>query len=196
MEKVNYLGHDLAVVDKGGRQYAAMKPLVEAMGLDWRAQHRLIQNDSILSSVMVVMKFPGADGKRYKMLALPLEYLNGWLFLVPVLRYRGELRERLMSYQRKCYYALGSHFCKCSTQTPPEHLVTMSDFKLAMAGREAHGQAKADMFRAAEEFFLVMKQEPHAVSMLPVGNDCGNRFQALPQPEPVPAYDVVQLDLF
>ena len=51
---------------------------VENIGLDWVSQHKRIQRKEALNSVMVIMTTTGNDGKKYEMLCLPIEVLNGW----------------------------------------------------------------------------------------------------------------------
>ena len=102
---------DLQIVrDETGSILVAMKPVVDALGLDWKSQHRNISEDPVLNSVMVIMTTTGADGKQYEMFCLPLDYLNGWLFRINANRYRGTRREVIIRYQRECYRVLADHF--------------------------------------------------------------------------------------
>lgn len=104
--KIPFHGNEIIAVEKDGKKYVAMKPIAEAIGLDWDSQKRNISNDPVLSSVKVVMTSTGTDGKKYDMVCLPLEYLNGWLFKVPACRYTGKRRQVIELYQRECYQAL------------------------------------------------------------------------------------------
>ena len=52
----------------------------------------------------------GADGKRYEMVCLPLDYFNGWLFRIDSRRHKGARRELIIKYQRECYHVLAKHF--------------------------------------------------------------------------------------
>ena len=100
----------LFVVEKNGRRWVAMKPICEAIGIDWDSQRKRIKRDPILSSVAVMMTATGADGKQYEMLFLDLDYLNGWLFGIDANRVMPELRERVIEYQRECYKVLAGYF--------------------------------------------------------------------------------------
>jgi hypothetical protein len=103
---VEFCGAELITVeDADGEILVAMKPICEALGLDWRAQQRLMNNDPILSEGKVVMTLPSAGGPQ-EMVCLPLDYLNGWLFKTNANRYSGERRERILTYQLECYRAL------------------------------------------------------------------------------------------
>jgi hypothetical protein len=50
------------------------------------------------------------DGKRYKMLALPLEYLHGWLFGISASQVKEEFRDKITLYRRECFQALSTAF--------------------------------------------------------------------------------------
>lgn len=104
--KVPFHGNDVLAVEKDGRIYVAMKPICEAIGLDWSCQLRNIKNDKVLQKTMVVMTIVAGTGSGREMVCLPLEYLNGWLFKVPASRYTGEQRKVIMLYQKECYQAL------------------------------------------------------------------------------------------
>jgi len=104
--RIPFHGDEILAIVKNSRKYVAMKPIAEAIGLDWGCQKRNIANDPVLNSVRVVMTSTGSDGKSYKMICLPLEYLNGWLFKVSASRYSGKRREIIELYQRECYHAL------------------------------------------------------------------------------------------
>lgn len=112
LKKVPFNGDKILVVEKDGKRYVPMKPIVEALGLTWKNQYEIIRNDPVLSSVILVTRTTGADKKSYDMISLPLEYLNGWLFKIPALRYTGCRREAIIKYQRECYQALYRYFHK------------------------------------------------------------------------------------
>ena len=52
LQTINFHGTEIPVVEKGGKQYVAMKPIVEAMGLDWSKQLKIIKNDPVLNSTV------------------------------------------------------------------------------------------------------------------------------------------------
>jgi len=79
---VNFAGTALMGLLDGDTAWVAMRPIVEGMGLDWKAQYDKIKEDEVLASVVGQKTMTGADGKRYKMVCLPEEYLQGWLFTV------------------------------------------------------------------------------------------------------------------
>lgn len=106
---VDFHGDRLFVFEQNGVQYVAMKPIVEALGLDWHGQRQRIHRDEVLSEGAVMMPSP-SNGGTQDALCLPLHLLNGWLFGVDAARVRPELREKITLYRRECFQALADHF--------------------------------------------------------------------------------------
>ena len=110
-ELIQFHGHDVVtIVHDNGKIYVAIKPICDAIGLEWSAQFRRIQRDVVLTSVVAMMAITAADKKTYETLCLPLGMLNGWLFGVDANRVKPELRGAVIDYQRDCYEVLDSHF--------------------------------------------------------------------------------------
>lgn len=106
--------HDAQVVCvmHDGKPFVALRPLCDALEIAWEAQFRAIKKDPVLTSVVDELSTTGADGKRYSMLCLPLDYLNGWLFKIDAGRYKpgDPRRDRIIAYQRECYRVLAEYF--------------------------------------------------------------------------------------
>lgn len=108
---VDFHGHALAVVTgPAGEHLVAMRPICEAIGLDWASQFTRIKRDEVLHSTVVVITTVAQDGKQREITCLPLEYLNGWLFGIDVARCREEIRPALIQYKRECYAALAAYW--------------------------------------------------------------------------------------
>jgi hypothetical protein len=88
----------------------AMKPICENIGLQWEGQLKRLNRHPVLKSTMSMMDIVAEDGKRRKMVTLPLEFLNGWLFSIDATRAKPEIRPRLIEYQRECFKVLAAHF--------------------------------------------------------------------------------------
>lgn len=107
---VDFHGRALTVITgPEGEHLVAMKPICEAIGLQWEAQLKRIKRHPILSQGMSIMDTPSAGGDQ-ETTCLPLDYLNGWLFGVDASRVRPEIRERLVQYQRECFAALAAYW--------------------------------------------------------------------------------------
>lgn len=115
---VQFHGASLFVTTINGAPHVAMRPIVEAIGLDWKAQYSRIQRHAVLKTCVVITttQMPGDDQAR-EVVCLPLDKLNGWLFGVSVSRVRPELRQKLTQYQAECFDVLARHF-GAATQPP------------------------------------------------------------------------------
>ena len=106
---VDFHGHALTVIaGPEGEHLVAMKPICEAIGLQWEAQLKRIKRHPVLSQGVSIMDTPSAGGEQ-EATCLPLDYLNGWLSGVDASRVRPEIRERLVQYQRECFAALAAY---------------------------------------------------------------------------------------
>ena len=117
-KEVEFYGDTIiAVRAQGGGVYVPLRPICELLGVDWSAQRRRIGRDAVLSdsamSVAVTTTDITADSRRPRtseMLALPLDYVSGFLFGINADRVKPEIRDRLIRYQRECYRVLAEAF--------------------------------------------------------------------------------------
>lgn len=107
---VEFHGATLVTTIINGAPYVAIRPIAEALNLDWAAQFSRIKRHPVLSSTVVITATVAEDGKQREMFMLPLDKLNGWLFGVSVGRVKPELRARLTQYQAECFDVLAQHF--------------------------------------------------------------------------------------
>lgn len=112
IQTVNFHNQSLITLQKDDVAYVAMKPICENIGLDWEAQRQRISRDEVLNSVACMIKATGTDSKIYKMLCLPIHYLNGWLFGVDTNRVKVEIKDKLITYKKECYQALFDYWNK------------------------------------------------------------------------------------
>ncbi|WP_341669039.1 phage antirepressor N-terminal domain-containing protein [Alcaligenes sp. SDU_A2] len=107
---VDFHGNPLTVVTAAdGQRLVAMRPICEAIGVQWEAQLKRIKRDPVLSEAMSIMDIPSLGGEQ-STVCLPLEYLNGWLFGISTSRVKPEIRQRLEDYQRECYQVLNAYW--------------------------------------------------------------------------------------
>lgn len=109
---------DLIVqLGEDGEIYVALRPIVEALGLDWSAQYRRIGRDPVLSEEMKMisvavtatqMRQRGEGAKSY--LCLPKQFISGFLFGINANRVREELRARIIQWQREAHLFLDAAF--------------------------------------------------------------------------------------
>ena len=62
--RIPFHGNEILAIEKNGRKYVAMKPIVEAIGLEWKKQQEIIKRDPVLSSSATITGVVAADGKE------------------------------------------------------------------------------------------------------------------------------------
>lgn len=107
---------ELYLVEHNGQPYTAMRPIVENMGLDWKAQ--LVKIKQRFSSVVGEITTTGKDGKQYQMLCLPLKKLFGWLMTISPNKVKPELRDTVIMYQNECDDVLWDYWTKGKAVNP------------------------------------------------------------------------------
>ena len=110
MELVRFADRDLVAVKKNETVYVALKPICEALEIDYAGQRRMVMRDDVLKTTVDATSTVGADGKQREMLCLPLDYLNGWLFRIKASHFPESKRALIVRYQKECYRALAEHF--------------------------------------------------------------------------------------
>lgn len=146
VEVIKFNEKEIQVVrDDQAQPLVAMKPICEALGVEWKRHHQVIMKDVVLSSVITRKVITAADGKQYETICLPLDYLNGWLFKIDARRYQGERRELIIRYQKECYRVLAEHFLGRQPGQPESSAPVPADLADAM---------QRQMLRAVEQAAL------------------------------------------
>ena len=128
-ESVKFNDADIiCVVGEFGKIDVVIKPICDQLGLDSRRQIRTITEDEILGAERCVHTVrvsltrknrPDVSEQTHqvrkkqprKMVCLPLEFLNGWLFQIRLTNTMSEeTKAKLLDYKRKCYKTLFHHF--------------------------------------------------------------------------------------
>lgn len=92
-----------AVTDENNNIFVPVKPICQAIGVQFEAQYHRMSRHYILSSVMSTMDTTGADGKTYEMVCLPVEFVYGWLFTIDASLVAEASRDNVKRYQLECY---------------------------------------------------------------------------------------------
>ena len=109
---IPFNGDEIMAITVDGKKFVVPKQICENLGIDWEGQRQRIERDSVLSSTTCVIKVVAKDGKDREMSALPLEYLNGWLFGIDDTRVKEEIRQKVIDYKKQCYIVLYEYFNK------------------------------------------------------------------------------------
>jgi hypothetical protein len=99
-------------MERGPVVYVPLRPIATALGLNWSAQFRRVQRDSVLApeARIVAMTATNPLGGDPEVLCLPLDLLPGWLFGIDTARVKPELREAIDRYRRECFRVLWDAF--------------------------------------------------------------------------------------
>ena len=73
-------GKRISILLNNGEWWIAIKPICEALGVNYKKQHEGILSDEILSQLSTQQGMVGADGRLRNMTCLPEKYIYGWLF--------------------------------------------------------------------------------------------------------------------
>ncbi len=108
VSKVNSI--EIQTVEKDKDYCVPIRPICDALGVDFSAQRQRIDRDEILCSTVVVITTVAADKKEREMYCLPIKYVWGWLLTIDVSRVKEEAKEVVIAYQMECYDVLYNYF--------------------------------------------------------------------------------------
>jgi hypothetical protein len=103
---------EIQIVQNGSEKYVAIKPICQAIGIDFQNQINKLKEDDILSELYTLRYIVGADSKSRKMATIPLKYVFGWLFTINSNNVKEEVKSDLIEYKKQCYDALFETFTK------------------------------------------------------------------------------------
>ena len=110
LQRINFYGSDLLTVERNGTLYVAMKPVCECIGVDWDSQRKKVMGHPLLSSTAVITTVVAQDGKSRKMVMLPINYIQGWLFMIDANRVAPEIKDKVITYQKECFDVLHDYW--------------------------------------------------------------------------------------
>ena len=87
-----------------------IKPICEALGIDYSTQLKKIMEDEDWSSVMGLSPTTGADGKIYEMCCISKKYILAWLLSINPANVKPEARQAVREYRNLCYDILYNYF--------------------------------------------------------------------------------------
>jgi hypothetical protein len=101
---LEFNGKVIYFLAKDGQYWIAIKPICDALKVQYVRQFKNIKQDEILSQLLSDQTMVGADNRLRKMVCLPERYVYGWIFSI-----RSDSPE-LLKYKRECYNLLFEHF--------------------------------------------------------------------------------------
>ena len=100
---------ELTGVETNGEIFIALKPICEAIGIDWERQRERLNEHPILGKVPAIQGVPSAGGMQ-ETLCLPLDFIPGWLFTINPNQVSEAARPTLLLFQEHCFKALRDYF--------------------------------------------------------------------------------------
>ncbi|MEM7550881.1 MAG: phage antirepressor N-terminal domain-containing protein [Bacteroidota bacterium] len=101
---LQFNGKAIYSLDVEGEYWIAIKPICEALGVDYIAQYKAVKKNEILGQLLSEQTMVDSAESRRKMVCLPEKFIYGWLFSI-----RSE-SEELKRYKLECYEVLYNHF--------------------------------------------------------------------------------------
>lgn len=139
------------LVIENGKKLVPIKPICDALGVQYPTQKEKIENDEILSSTVRLSRTVAADGKEREMFCIPLKFVFGWLFTINPANVKEEAREAVIQYKLACYNALYQSFT--DSQQFLEAKQAMVEEKLAELDEVTNNfkSAKSSMYEKKKE---------------------------------------------
>lgn len=144
------------VTDEDGNVFVPIRPICDAIGINYSSQFEKLRDDDTLSEAVVPLKgITGADGKSYEMICIRLQYVYGWLFTINPKNVAPEARETVSRYRRECYNVLYEHFTgtlRRQIETNEAEVAALKEVNAAIADEK---EAKARRKKAEEHLAKV-----------------------------------------
>lgn len=101
---LQFNGKNIFFLNADGQYWIAIKPICEALGVDYIRQFKNLKEDPILSQLLSNQTIVADDKKLREMVCLPEKYVYGWLFSI------NSKSKELAEYKLTCYDVLYNHF--------------------------------------------------------------------------------------
>lgn len=140
------------IIIENGEKRVAVKPICEALGIDFSGQLQRLKRDEILNSTMVTVTTVGGDGKDREMVTIPFKFVFGWLFTIDHKQVKEGVREAVIRYKMECYDALYAHFTELDEYLKFRTQLAEQVWDQVEAARDDFKDAKAKLERLKVEF--------------------------------------------
>lgn len=101
---LEFNGKTILFTNVNGETFVAVKPICEALEIDYEAQRKAINRSKLLSQLPSKQTVVAKDNRLRKMLCFNEKYVYGWLFSI------NSESEELIEYQKTCCDLLYNHF--------------------------------------------------------------------------------------
>jgi hypothetical protein len=101
---LEFRGKTLLMVNKDGIVWIAIKPICEAIGVNYKQHHANLIEDPILGPASCKHRMQIPNDQPRQMTCLPESLIYGWIFSI------SSKSPELVEYKRECYNVLFNHF--------------------------------------------------------------------------------------
>lgn len=101
---LEFKGKTLLFTSKEGITWIAVKPICEALQVNYKQQHANILDDPILGPVSCNHRMQVEDDQARIMTCLPEKFIYGWIFSIQ------SKSQELQEYKKQCYEILFDYF--------------------------------------------------------------------------------------
>lgn len=166
LQSIPFHGTTIAAAKDGETIRVALRPVCEAMGIDYTAQYRRLERTSW--AVVAMMAMTGSDGKTYEMVTVDRRTFTMWLATIDTTRLKSERARNLVeTFQREAADALDNYFHNGGAINPnaTEHQMralmfqTQAQMELCQA---AKGLIHPDHLEAKARIILARGMGEHA----------------------------------
>lgn len=147
---VPFHGDTLFIVVHEGKPYTPVRPIIEGMGLDWKAQYRRLDQNKKRWTVVKLTTVTKTGSKEA--LCMPVWKLAGFLATIHPKQVRYEIRSKVELYQNECDDALWAYWTKGQAVNPraaapaaptigPDEMVLKKDRYISMLEAQTTSQS-------------------------------------------------------
>jgi len=137
---LEFNGKTLLFLSNEGEYFVALKPVCEAIGVNYKNAHEALLKDPILSQLSSMHGVVAADGRLRKMVCLSEKYIYGWLFSLQ------SKAPSFLEFKKECYEVLYNHFHGTIT------------------GRKELLQQRAELKKAQKEILEKLQNDPDYIT--------------------------------
>ena len=101
---LEFKGKNLLFLSKDGTYWVAIKPVCEAINVNYNRQFQNLKSHPILGPVFAVQQMQVPGDQIREMVCLPESFIYGWIFSI-----KSDSKE-LIDYQKECYQVLFEFF--------------------------------------------------------------------------------------
>lgn len=146
-----------AVCDENHNIFVPVKPICQALGIDFAAQYNKLQADPTLAPTVAIIATVATDEKERNMVCLPVKFIYGWLFTINPGKVNEEARESVLKYRIECYEALYRHFAGSLRRRVEENEAEIAALEAVNNAIAREKEARADRRKAEENLEAIRK---------------------------------------